>query len=229
MNTLGILGGLGPAASCYFYDLLIRLACAAQDCPAKQDQDHPDVLLYSKASIPDRSAYLLGQGESPLPALAEGVTLLARAGAGAIAVPCATAHHWYPEMRAAVSVPVLNMLELTAKALRREGVTKAALLATEGSYVSGAFAAALEREGIAPLLPGPEHRNALMDVIYGIKSGRMPDKQVLEAHAAPLIARGAERVILGCTELSLFAREGLPEMYIDAMRVLAEELLQCRS
>ncbi|MCL1951950.1 MAG: amino acid racemase, partial [Oscillospiraceae bacterium] len=210
----------GPAASCYFYDMLIRL------CPVKQDQGHPDVLLYSKASIPDRSAYLLGRGESPLPALAEGIALLERMGATAIAVPCATAHHFYPEMQAAASVPVLNMLELTARALRKEGVTRAALLATEGSYVSGAFAAALEREGIAPLLPSREGRQALMDVIYGIKSGHMPGTQVLEALAAPLIARGAEKAVLGCTELSLFAQAGLPELYIDAMRVLAEELLQ---
>ena len=223
MKTLGILGGLGPAASCYFYDMLVRL------CPAKQDQDHPDVLLYSKASIPDRSAYLLGHGKSPQPALVEGVALLERAGAGAIAVPCATAHHWYPEMRATVNVPLLNMLELTAKALRREGVTKAALLATEGSYVSGAFAAALEREGVAPLLPSKEGRHVLMDIIYGIKSGRMPDVEALGALAAPLVAQGAQRVILGCTELSLFAREGLPDLYIDAMRVLAQELLAYRS
>ena len=222
LGTLGILGGLGPAASCYFHDLLVRL------CPAKRDQDHPDLLLYSKASIPDRSAFLLGKGESPLPALTEGVRLLERAGVGVIAVPCGTAHHWYPEMQAAVNVPVLNMLALTAQALRKEGVAKAALLATEGSYISGAFAAALEREGVAPLLPSKEGRGALMDVIYGIKSGHMPETQVLEALAAPLIAKGAQRVILGCTELSLFAQAGLPEIYIDTMQVLAEELLACR-
>jgi len=221
MNALGILGGLGPAASCYFYNMLVRLY------PAKCDQDHPDLLLYSKASIPDRSAYLLGKNaESPQPALTAGIALLERMGATAIAVPCATAHHWYPEMQAAASVPVLNMLELTAKALRGQGVTKAALLATEGSYVSGAFAAALAQEGIAPLLPTREGRTALMDVIYGIKSGHMPGTEVLEALASPLIECGAERVILGCTELSLFAQAGLPEIYIDAMRVLAEELLR---
>ena len=222
MITLGILGGLGPAASCYFYDMLVRL------CPATCDQDHPDVLLYSKASIPDRSAYLLGHGESPLPALQEGIRLLERAGAKVIAVPCATAHHFHSEMQEVTDVPVLNMLEITAKALRNEGVTRAALLATEGSYVSGAFAAALEGEGIATLLPTREGRAALMDVIYGIKSGRMPGTEVLEALAAPLIALGAEKVILGCTELSLFAQAGLPEIYIDAMRVLAEELLRDR-
>ena len=218
--TLGILGGLGPAASCYFYDLLVRL------CPAGRDQDHPDLLLYSKASVPDRSAFLLGTGASPLPALEEGVRLLERAGAGAIAVPCATAHHFYREMQAAVNVPVLNMLELTAKALRREKVARAALLATEGSYISGAFAAALERENVASLLPSKENRKALMDLIYGIKSGRMPDAQALESIAAPLLAQGAQRVILGCTELSLFT--DLPGIYIDAMQVLAKELLARR-
>jgi len=196
--------------------------------PAGRDQDHPDLLLYSKASIPDRSAYLLGHGESPLSALTEGIVLLDRAGARVIAVPCGTAHHWYPEMRAAASVPVLNMLELTVKALRKQGVTKAALLATEGSYVSGAFAAALEREGVAPLLPDSEGRSALMDVIYGIKSGNMPGVEALEALSAPLIEQGAQRVILGCTELSLFAQTGLPGIYIDAMQVLAEELLRYR-
>ena len=222
MITLGILGGLGPAASSYFHDMLVRLR------PATRDQDHPDLLIYSKASIPDRSACLLGRGESPLPALTEGIALLERAGVGVIAVPCATAHHWYPEMRAAASVPVLNMLELTVKALRKQGVTKAALLATEGSYVSGAFAAALEREGVAPLLPDSEGRSALMDVIYGIKSGNMPGVEALEALSAPLIEQGAQRVILGCTELSLFAQTGLPGIYIDAMQVLAEELLRYR-
>jgi len=222
-NTLGILGGLGPAASCYFYDLLVRL------CPANRDQDHPDLLLYSKASIPDRSAYLLGRGESPLQALTEGIALLARAGAGAIAVPCATAHHWHGGMQAATDVPVLNMLALTAKTLQKQGVTKAALLATEGSYVSGAFANALENAGIAPLLPTREGRKALMDVIYGIKSGNMPGNETLEALAAPLLAQGAEKVILGCTELSLFAKAGLDDRYIDAMQVLAEQFLMLNS
>lgn len=221
MNTLGILGGLGPAAGCYFYDMLIRMH------PAAQDQDHPDVLLYGKSSVPDRSAYLLGRGESPLPALLEGIDLLERAGVQAIAVPCATAHHFHPEMQAAAHVPVLNMLALTAEVLNKQCVTKAALLATEGSYLSGAFAAALEHEGITPLLPAQEHRGALMDVIYGIKSGYMPGIQVLEALAAPLLAQGAQRVILGCTELSLFTRASLPDYYVDPMRILAAELLKC--
>ncbi len=221
MHTLGVLGGLGPAASCYFYDMLIRL------CSARQDQEHPDILLYSKASIPDRTAFLVGASKaSPLPALQEGIRLLERMGARTIAVPCVTAHHFYAEMQAAAQVPVLNMLELTAQALQREGITKAALLSTQGSYISGAFAAILDQAGVKPLLPAQEPRQVLMDVIYGIKAGKMPDKIVLEAIAAPLIEQGAQKIILGCTELSLFAQAGLSANYIDPMRVLSEALLK---
>ena len=218
--TLGVLGGLGPAASCYFYGLLIRHR------PVRRDQDHPDVLLYSKASIPDRSAYLLEEGaQSPLPALVEGLTLLERMGARAIAVPCATAHHFYPQMQAAVRVPIPNMLACTASALRRGRVASAALLATAGTYRSGAFCRALEAEGVTPLVPGPEGMRALMEIIYGIKSGEAPVAAALETVAAPLLAQGAQRVILGCTELSLFAQAGLEFPYADPMEILADELL----
>jgi aspartate racemase len=216
---LGVLGGLGPAASCYFYELLTRR------CPAGRDQGHPDVLLYSKASVPDRSAFLLGKGESPLPALLEGLSLLERMGARVIAVPCATAHHFYREMQAAVAVPVLNMLERTARALRREGVAAAALLATRGSYISGAFCRALESASLTPFLPSEEGVQALTAIIYGVKAGGLPAAAALEAIAAPLLAQGAQKVVLGCTELSLFARAGLALPYTDPMEILADELL----
>jgi len=218
IKTLGVLGGLGPAASCRFYDMLIKMR------PAATDQDHPDILLYSKASIPDRTAWLLGQiQESPLPAMTAGIETLVKAGAQVIAVPCATAHHFYPEMQAATHIPVLNMLALTAKALAAQGVARAALLATRGSYVSGVFARALEREGIEALLPTEEQARALMGMIYAIKSGRLPDKRALEDFASPFLERRAQRVILGCTELGLFT--GLDDIYIDPMKILAQELL----
>ena len=218
VKTIGVLGGLGPAASCYFYSLLTAL------CPAARDQGHPDILLYSKASVPDRSAFLLGEGPSPLPALEEGIRLLTAAGAQALALPCATAHHFYAQLQAAAGgVPVLNMLALTAQALAGRGVARAALLATAGTYRSGAFCAALEREGVAPLLPGPEGQAALTALIYSIKAGRQPGAEQLEAVAAPLLERGAQRVILGCTELSLL--RGLDAVYIDPMRLLAERLI----
>ena len=215
-KTIGILGGLGPVASSRFYEMLNGM------CAAGCDQDYPDVLLYSKASVPDRTAHLLGRGESPLPAMVEGLQVLERAGAGVIAIPCATAHHFYDELQACVNVPVLDMLELTAKALKKAKVTRAALLATEGSYASGAFCRALENAGITAIVPA--ETKALMELIYAIKLGRQPES--IANFAEPLFARGAQNVILGCTELSVFANQDA--RYIDPMRILAQEIL-CRS
>jgi aspartate racemase len=146
-------------------------------------------------------------------------------GARAIAVPCVTAHHFYPEMQAAAGAPGIDMLACSARALRRENVTAAALLATRGSYISGAFCRALEAAGVTPLVPSPAGMQKLMELIYGIKAGDMPAAATLEAIAAPLLAQGAQRVILGCTELSLYARTKLDLPYTDPMEILADALL----
>jgi len=190
-------------------------------CAAQRDQDYPDVLLYSKASVPDRTAYLLGEsGQSPLPSMVAALQAMEQAGAGVIAIPCATAHHFYDELQAAVNVPVLDMLELTAQALAQQGIEKAGLLCTQGSYHSGVFAQRLKNAGITTLLPSESR--ALMDMIYAIKLGETP--QSIETFAKPLFEQGAEKIILGCTELSIF--QGQDERYIDPMQILAQELLR---
>jgi len=218
MKTIGILGGLGPAASCRLFDNIVRL------CPADRDQDHPDVILYSKASIPDRTAFMLGRtDEDPLPAMLAGVETLIAAGADMLAMPCVTAHHFHPPLAAASRVPFLNMLELTANTLAEQNVTSVALLATEGTYFSGAFRRALNARGIDVLIPDAEQAYGVMALIYSIKAGHMYGNEIIEGFAAPLIAQGAQRVILGCTELSLFT--GLDEMYVDPLMILAQELL----
>ena len=218
---IGILGGLGPVASCRFYDILNSMCCA--QC----DQDYPDVMIYSKASVPDRTAYLLGQSEeSPLPAMIAGLQALERAGAGVLAVPCATAHHFYDALQAAVNTPVLNMLALTANALASEGVTRVGLLCTQGSYASGAFASALERTGIAAVTPDEAQAARLMRMIYDIKLGSVSVH--IEEFAKPLFEQDVQRIILGCTELSMF--HGQDERYVDPMQILAQEILRlCKS
>ena len=92
-KTLGILGGLGPAASVYFYRLI------TEHTKALRDQDHLDIVLMSKASIPDRTEFILGKSaDSPLSSMIEGVRALTGAGADLIAIPCNTAHYFYDEI-----------------------------------------------------------------------------------------------------------------------------------
>ncbi|MDR0883281.1 MAG: amino acid racemase [Oscillospiraceae bacterium] len=218
-GLIGIVGGLGPAASAYFYELLIRAV------PAAQDQDHPDVLLYSRASVPDRTAFLLGQSDqSPLPALLDTIHALDAAGASVLAIPCATAHHFYPALQAATQTPIVNMLTETAHAL--QGNDCVGLLATDGTLHSGAFAAALAAAGLRVLVPDAPTQQALMALIYAIKAGHAPALDELHALADTLFAAGAQKVILGCTELSLFARDfALDSRYVDAMAILAQRTL----
>ena len=85
--VLGILGGLGPAASCYLYQMLI------DHTPAARDQDHLDVVISSRASTPDRTAYILGQSdEDPFAVMEQDGKNLVRYGATVLAIACNTAH-----------------------------------------------------------------------------------------------------------------------------------------
>jgi len=214
MKTIGILGGLGPAASCRLYDMLIRLR------QVTRDQDHPDVILYSKCSVPDRTAFLLDNSDiSPLPALIDGLQTLQAAGAQVLAIPCATAHHFYNDLQDSVNVPLLNMLTLTAQALNKQGITRAGLLCTLGSYQSGTFARALQQANIEVI--APHDTQAVMDTINAVKLAKPVDG--LSMLTQPLLRYGAQTVILGCTELSLLAEPGEP--YTDPMHILAQELL----
>ena len=115
-KVLGILGGLGPMATVYFYEMLTRHTQAARD------QDHIDVIINSRATTPDRTSYILGQSaENPFDIMAADAARLVTFGADVIAIPCNTAHYFYDRLNETIPIPILNMVEetvLAAKALR---------------------------------------------------------------------------------------------------------------
>ena len=141
MKSLGVIGGLGPMASAYFLERLIDMT------DAKTDQDHLDVILFDRPAVPDRTAYLLGKGESPLPRMQETARTLESLGASCVAIPCVTSHALYGELAAAVAVPILHMVEETAAYLKRAGIHKAGILATDGTVRTRLFQDALARDG----------------------------------------------------------------------------------
>ena len=119
-EPVGVLGGLGPAATVHFMHRLVELT------DAHRDQDHVDLLVWQHGSIPDRSAFLLGHGDSPEPVLVADAVALERAGARFIAIPCNTAVVWVDQMRAAVSIDVLDTVAETVDAARAGGPGAAA-------------------------------------------------------------------------------------------------------
>src|SRR5699024_1394419 len=111
--VLGVLGGMGPAATADFLDKL------AASTPAARDQEHIATLVYSDPTTPDRSDAMVAEGPDPLPALLHGIEFLSNAGVGAIAIPCNSAHFWYDQMQRATDAPILHIVDAVARSEER--------------------------------------------------------------------------------------------------------------
>lgn len=217
--TLGIIGGLGVQATSYFYDILHSLQTVVVE------QEYLDIILYSKPSTPDRSAYISGRsGESPLNSLLNAALTLESAGATCIAIPCVTSHMFYDDLAQSVSIPIINMLEETACFVSERGYSKVGLLATDGTLKGRFFHTALEKSGIEVSEPSDDAQAALMNMIYNVKRGETVALEALDAIAAEMLEKGVQSVVLGCTELSLIAKGG--NNYVDALDILARAALR---
>ncbi len=196
-KVIGILGGMGPLATADLYRKLVL------HTDAETDQAHPRVVIDSNTDIPDRTAALLHGGADPVPELQKSAKRLASIGADVLIMPCNTAHGFYDAVAAAVDIPVLHMLRLTRDALLARGVKTAGLLATDGTVETGLYQSAFEGSGVTLLTPDKEGQSAVMDVIYnGVKAGDLShDVSAFRRCCEGLLARGAETLILGCTEL----------------------------
>ena len=215
---LGILGGLGPLSSAYFYELI------TEHTKASCDQDHIDIILSSRATTPDRTAYILGSSdEDPLPYMVEDAKLLEQYGADAIVIPCNTAHYFIEEIRKTVSVPVPSIITETAEHIKRCGHKRALILATKGTVHSRSYQDELDRLGIEWAVPDEDGQARITDIIYGdVKKGLVPDPEKLFSVADPMFASGCDCAILGCTELSVLKRQFSGDMrYVDSLEVLA--------
>lgn len=205
--SIGILGGMGPEATGYFFDLIVKNTKAAKD------QEHIPIIVWSDPRIPPRTDAILGKGPSSLPALLAGAAGLERAGAGLIVMPCITAHFWAKEIAASLKVPFVDLVEETARHAKRAvpGLKKAGLIASTGTVTSRIFHRAFERAGVALATPSPREQEAVMDAVFGqrgVKAGHTTGcpRTALVRVAGRLVSRGAQAVIAGCTEIPIVLR-----------------------
>jgi aspartate racemase len=201
---LGVVGGVGPAATVDFLRKLIS------NTAAHRDQDHLKVLVEQNPQIPDRTDYLLGKGTDPTLALYATCRKLQAGDADVIAIPCNTAHAFIDSIQPHLDIPIINMLGATVSHIRQRFPTlqEAGLLATSGTLASGIYHHALQKQGLRELVPPPALQERLMRAIYGesgIKAGFTSGPCVDEIHSVidELVSRGVQVVILGCTELPL--------------------------
>jgi aspartate racemase len=201
-RRVGIIGGMGPAAT---VDLMAKVLREAQ---ARRDEDHVPLIVWNVPQVPSRPAAVRGEGPSPLPALLEAARFLESAGATALAIACNTAHHWAPELREAVSIPLLHIADATLEELahRRPGMRSVALLGTRATLDLGIYSGPLHARGIAVRVPEEELQAAIDRAIAAVKAGDL-DSACGEfvPVARTMLDRGAEAVVIGCTELPLIA------------------------
>lgn len=198
-KVIGIIGGMGPLATADLFSKIIN------NTKANCDQAHLRVCIDSNTNIPDRTAALLHGGDDPTEELVKSAKRLESIGAEVLIMPCNTAHNFYDPIAANVEIPVLHMIALTRDALKSRGVKRAALLATDGTIQTGIYQRTFEGSGIELLTPEGDAQKAVMGVIYdGVKAGKMDyDVSAFRATIEDMLARGAETLILGCTELPL--------------------------
>ena len=218
-KAIGIVGGMGPEATLDLFGKLIRHTDAACDA------EHIRVYIDCHTGVPDRTRAILEGGESPVPYIAESVEKLAAMGAELLLIPCNTSHYYYDEIAALSPVPVMHMIRTTAEALKAEGVHRVGILATDGTLRSGVYQRELSACGIASVCPEGEDQVAVMRLIYdGIKANAPTfDTAAVRRAIDTLRAQGAERIVLGCTELPVaFARYGIDASdAVDATDILA--------
>jgi len=216
--TLGVLGGMGTQATAYCYEMLHAMQAV------DTEQRFLDVIVYSKPSTPDRTAFITGKSdESPLNALIHSAKTLEAAGVSCIAMPCITSHFFYNELAKAISIPILNIPDETAVLIAESGCGKIGLLATDGTISGRFFHKALENAGVDVVVPPDNVQRSLMGVIYDVKRGLHVPPEVIGAIIDGLRSNGAQSVVLGCTELCLLTKDRYDT--VDTMEVLVRAAL----
>jgi aspartate racemase len=205
-RTLGVLGGMGPLASAQF---MVRLTLLT---PATHDQEHIPTVLWSDPRVPDRTVGALAGGADPLPWLLRGIDGLKRAGCGAIAIPCNTAHGWYDAMRDAAGIPILHIVDSAAVELRRMGIGTGTIgiMGTQATLAMRLYQERLGAAGWDCIMPSRAEMDRLVSpAIALVKANRMAEAYAPLAEAVGgLAARGGTAVVLGCTEIPLGIQAG---------------------
>jgi len=221
-KLLGVLGGVGPLATIYFADMVIKMT------DAQRDQDHIPMLILNNSTIPDRTDYILDNSKpNPLPVMVEDARKLEKAGCDFIVIPCNTAHYFYSEIQENVGIPIVNIIEETVRYISRnnEGVKCVGILATEGTVVTGSYQKEIIKRGLDYRVPNDKNQKSLMDIIYNqVKAGSEVDICEFLRIVGDLKADGCDAVILGCTELSVINKNfNLKRKdIVDSMEVLAK-------
>lgn len=221
-KKLGVIGGMGPEATAYFYEEVIR------HTKAVRDQEHLDMIILSHASMPDRTkAIRTGESRKLLGAMERDVQTIEMTGAENIAIPCNTSHYFYDQIQEMTQIPIIHMPRETIRYAKEhfENVKRIGIMGTDGTVSAGIYKKECEALGIEEIVPSEKRQKDVMSLIYDdVKAGKKGDYHKFERVMEEFIKKDCDVVILACTEISVFKKDHvLPEICLDAMDVLIRE------
>ncbi|MDD7425216.1 MAG: amino acid racemase [[Actinobacillus] rossii] len=223
-NVIGILGGMGPAATADMFQKFIKLT------PAHCDQDHIPLLISSIPDIPDRTECILHGGEDPESVMEKYVHGLENAGATCIIMACNTAHYWFDHLKAKSHVDMLSIIDATIDEVIATGKQKIGLLATDATLATGLYKKRIEEQGLTFIRPNEESQRKVMESIYLLKSGETEHSiELMSQQRDELTKQGAEVIILGCTEVPIILAkdmENQPHLYVDSTLALVRSAIK---
>lgn len=220
LPRIGILGGMGPAASAELYKKIIQVCQTEYRCV--QDEDFPPVFVNS-ITLSGFDEKGIVDAKSVERQLIHGVRELAPL-VDLIAIPCNTVHAFYDSMQKESSVPILSLPELACRRIFENRYKKVGLLCSQSTRDMKLYHSVLEPEGVSVLLPSAERQESINDIIRHVMGGNQTihDDKMLQRIAQELKIRGAEAMVIGCTELP-FAMSHLTELPVfDTLQILAE-------
>ncbi len=220
MEILGIIGGLGPMATANFMEMIINMT------DADTDQEHVKMIIYNIPTIPDRTRHILGNSqEDPSDEIVKIGKRLADDGVCEIAIPCITASYYHQKIESQVHIPIINGIRETGEYLCRNKIRTVGVMATDGTRQSRLFDKELAKCGIECVYPDDEDQKNVMHLIYDdVKAGKPADMEMFNEVVDNLLQKGADRVLLGCTELSVIKRNNeVPSECLDVMEIMARK------
>lgn len=226
-KVVGILGGMGPAAT---VDLLWKIL---RQTPATKDEEHLRILVDINPQVPGRVTAILEGTEDPGPVIAEMSRGLERAGAELLAIACNTAHYYWQAVQEAVRIPVLHMIRETARYMATlDPIPRTAgLLASVALIKVGLYQEALREVGITVVVPSPPMQERVLQAIASVKGGESPEnlQPILQPVLDELGHQGAECIVAGCTEIPIALLSFIEDVkipFVDASDILAQAIVR---
>ena len=223
-KTLGVLGGMGPAACAEFLRLLAR------DAPAENDSQHPKIIMLSDPETPDRSNGIMGLGEDPLPVIRKNLLQLVEWGADVLAVPCNTAHYFIDRFRDEIPVPLVHIVEATTEAAMELSKGNCSwLLATDGTQKSLIYPSCAAKMRYHFLKPSEGQQDKIQKCVRTVKAGDMKTAgEIMHDVVSELWRERDVPVTMGCTELPLaYYASGLPDdKQVSSLKALSDACIK---